>query len=217
MTTPLATLFMNAFAQELDPPFAMLRNTNVNLSSIGLSTATGDNYKNFEGVIGTAFTDNLTGSASADRLRGGGGNDTISGGAGDDRIVGGAGADTTTGGADNDTFVFDSAPNAVDSITDFDASGSVASGDFIELSLATFAALTTASGSSLSSAEFASSNGGGAGDTVGAGVRVIYDSATGNLYYDADGGSGASRTLVVNLTLTNPADTFDHNDIKVGP
>jgi len=51
---------------------------------------------------------------------------------------------------------------------------------------------------------------------VGAGVHVIYDSATGNLYYDADGLSAANRTLVATLTLTNPADTFDSNDIKVG-
>ena len=175
-----------------------------------------DSYSNFEGVIGTNFVDVLTGSTAADVLRGGGGNDIIVGGAGDDRIVGGTGADTLTGGADNDTFVFDSAPNAVDSITDFDASGSVANGDLIEFSLAAFTGLTTASGSTLAAAEFASSNGGGAGDTVGAGVHVIFDSATGNLYYDADGGSALSgRTLVANITLSNLADTFDQNDIKV--
>ncbi|KQU91036.1 hypothetical protein ASC78_18800 [Variovorax sp. Root318D1] len=187
--------------------------TSFNASAAGLGT---DSYKNFEGVIGTAFADTITGSASNDQLRGGGGNDVISGLAGDDRIAGGTGADILTGGTDNDTFVFDSAPNAVDSVTDFDASGSVGSGDLVELSLGTFTALSTASGSTLSAAEFASSDGGGAGDTVGAGVHVIYDSATGNLYYDADGLSAANRTLVATLTLSNPADTFDSNDIKVG-
>ena len=55
-----------------------------------------------------------------------------------------------------------------------------------------------------------------AGDAVGAGIHVIYDSATGNLYYDSDGGSSANRTLVATLALTNPSDTFDYNDIKVG-
>jgi VCBS repeat-containing protein len=187
--------------------------TSFNASAAGLGT---DSYKNFEGVIGTAFADTITGSVSNDQLRGGGGNDVINGLAGDDRIAGGTGADILTGGADNDTFVFDSAPNAVDSVTDFNASGSAASGDLVELSLGTFTALSTASGSTLSAAEFASSDGGGAGDTVGAGVHVIYDSATGNLYYDADGLSAANRTLVATLTLTNPADTFDSNDIKVG-
>ncbi|TSD54720.1 tandem-95 repeat protein [Variovorax sp. KBS0712] len=187
--------------------------TSFNASAAGLGI---DGYKNFEGVIGTAFGDTITGSASNDQLRGGGGNDVINGLAGDDRIVGGTGADLLTGGADNDTFVFDSAPNAVDSVTDFNASGSAASGDLIELSRGTFTALTTASGSTLSAAEFASLNGGGAGDTVGAGVHVIYDSATGNLYYDADGLGAANRTLVATLTLSNPADTFDSNDIKAG-
>ncbi|MET3917919.1 VCBS repeat-containing protein [Variovorax sp. OAS795] len=187
--------------------------TSFNASAAGLGT---DNYRNFEGVMGTAFSDTITGSASSDQLRGGGGNDAINGAAGDDRIVGGAGADILTGGADNDTFVFDSAPNAVDSVTDFDASGSAASGDLIEFSRGTFTALTTASGGTLSAAEFASLDGGGAGGTVGAGVHVIYDSATGNLYYDTDGLSAANRTLVATLTLANPADTFDSNDIKVG-
>ena len=185
-----------------------------NATAAGLGS---DTYSNFEGVIGSNFADALTGSSAADVLRGGGGNDTIGGGAGDDRIVGGTGADILTGGADNDTFVFDTAPNAVDSITDFDASGSVANGDLIEFSLAAFTGLTTASGNTLAAAEFASSNGGGAGDTVGAGVHVIYDSATGNLYYDADGGSSTNRTLIATLTLTNPADAFDFNDIRVGP
>jgi len=187
--------------------------TSFNASAAGLGT---DSYKNFEGVIGTAFADAITGSALNDQLRGGGGNDVVDGLAGDDRIAGGNGADILTGGADNDTFVFDSAPNAVDSVTDFNASGSAASGDLVELSLGTFTALSSASGSTLSAAEFASSNGGGAGDAVGAGVHVIYDSATGNLYYDADGLSAANRTLVATLTLSNPADTFDSNDIKVG-
>ncbi|MBT2325016.1 VCBS domain-containing protein [Variovorax paradoxus] len=187
--------------------------TSFNASAAGLGT---DSYRNFEGVIGTAFADTITGSASNDQLRGGGGNDVIDGLAGDDRIVGGTGADMLTGGADNDTFVFDSAPNAVDSITDFNASGSAASGDLVELSLGTFTALSTASGSTLAASEFASSDGGGAGDTVGAGVHVIYDSATGNLYYDADGLSAANRTLMATLTLSDPADTFDNNDIKVG-
>jgi len=185
----------------------------------GTFTASGlgtDTYSGFEGVIGTAFADTLTGLAVADELRGGAGNDTINGLAGDDRIVGGAGADTLTGGADNDTFVFDTAPNAVDTITDFNASGSAASGDTIELSLAVFTAITTPSGNVLSSSEFASSAEGGVTDVVAAGVRVIYDSVTGNLYYDADGQGAAGRTLVAKLVLTDPADTFDYNDIKLG-
>ena len=184
-----------------------------NAAVAGLGT---DTYSGFEGVIGTGFADTITGSASADQLRGDGGNDVLGGLAGDDRIVGGGGADTLSGGADNDTFVFNSAPNAVDSITDFDASETAASEDIVELSLAVFSGLTTPAGSTLSSSEFASTDGGGAGDIVGAGVHVIYDTATGNLYYDSDGGSSGNRTLIATVTQTNPTDTFDYNDIRVG-
>ena len=60
-------------------------------------------------------------------------------------------------------------------------------------------------------------NGTGATAVVGAGFNVIYESGTGNLYYDADGGSSANRELLATITLTNPTDTFDYNDIKVGP
>ena len=58
--------------------------TTVNLSSIGLSTATGDTYKNMEGVIGTNFSDTLIGSVNDDVLTGGGGTDIMTGNAGMD-------------------------------------------------------------------------------------------------------------------------------------
>ena len=150
-------------------------------------------------------------------LAGGTGNDGLVGGAGNDVINGGAGSNTLVGGGGSDTFVFDSASNGVDTVTDFNASGAAGSGDLIEMSAVAFSGLATSAGSGLSAAEFASSAGGGAADTVGAGVHVIYDSATGNLYYDADGGDAANRVLLATLHLTNPADTVDHNDIKVGP
>ncbi len=196
--------------------FTLVNNAGPTAFNTGLAGLGTDTYSQMEGVIGTNFSDTLTGSGSADQLRGGAGNDVINGLAGDDRIVGGGGADTLTGGADNDSFVFNSAPNAVDSIMDFDASETAASEDLVELSLAIFSGLTTSAGSALSSSEFASTDGGGAGDTVGAGVHVIYDTATGNLYYDSDGGSSGNRTLVATVTQTNPADTFDYNDIRVG-
>ncbi|HMI73536.1 MAG TPA: cadherin-like domain-containing protein, partial [Steroidobacteraceae bacterium] len=103
--------------------------TNVNLSSIGLSTSVGDTYSNMEGVIGTNFADTLTGSSGNDVLKGGDGNDVINGGAGNDILVGGSGADTMTGGIGSDTFVFlktDAA--AVDTITDFNGTAATASG-----------------------------------------------------------------------------------------
>lgn len=62
----------------------------------------------------TSGNGTLTGTAKAER---------ISGGSGNDRLTGLGGADTLTGGGGNDVFVFrtagDSAPGAIDHITDF--------------------------------------------------------------------------------------------------
>lgn len=49
---------------------------------------------------------------------------------------------------------------------------------------------------------------------MAAGVHVIYDSASNNLYYDADGGTSSNRTLVA--TLVGVTGVFDQNDIAVG-
>ncbi|NMF99635.1 cadherin-like domain-containing protein [Aromatoleum toluolicum] len=191
--------------------FALVQGSSATpFSATGLGT---DSYKNFEGIIGTAFADTLTGSSSADELRGGGGNDTIAGGDGNDRLVGGDGADILTGGSGSDTFVFNTAPNAVETITDFNASGVAGSGDMLELALSAFSALS--SGSTLAASAFATSNGSGAGDTVDSSVHVIYDNATGQLYYDDNGGDAAGRTLFATINLSNPSDVFDNNDILV--
>jgi Ca2+-binding RTX toxin-like protein len=99
------------------------------------ATALGtDIYKNFEGVIGTVFSDTLTGSASADELRGGGGNDALNGGLGNDRLVGGDGADTMAGGGGSDTFVFTIGVSAVDTVGDFNSSAANAGGDVLDIS-----------------------------------------------------------------------------------
>jgi Ca2+-binding RTX toxin-like protein len=169
------------------------------------ATATGigtDTYSNFEGVIGSAFNDTINGSAENDILRGGGGNDTINGGAGNDRIVGGTGADNLTGGIGNDTFVFDAPLNAVDTITDFEANGN----DRLELSGSIF----TAIGGTLDAGEFVSNSGGLAGD---ANDFLLFDSDTGNLYYDADGNGAGQRILIANVTVT--AGTIDPTDILI--
>jgi VCBS repeat-containing protein len=103
----------------------------INLTLVQSGSATsvdvglgGDNYKNMEGIVGTAFADTLNGSTSNDVLIGGAGNDIINGNAGNDRIEGGAGQDTMSGGLGADTFVFvdvsQSLPASKDVITDFE-------------------------------------------------------------------------------------------------
>jgi hypothetical protein len=61
-------------------------------------------------------------------------------------------------------------------------------------------------------------DGSGGSVTLDAAVHVIYDSQTGNLYYDADGADtvdGRSVLAVLGGPDHHPA-TIDHHDIKLG-
>lgn len=69
--------------------------------------------------------DRLNGSAGIDLVFGGSGRDTVLGGAESESISGGYGADLLTGGSGNDVFVFLSTRDTGDTITDFDATGTV--------------------------------------------------------------------------------------------
>jgi Ca2+-binding RTX toxin-like protein len=132
-------------------------------------------------LTGNASPNLLDGGAGRDQLSGGGGDDTLLGAADDDRLSGGLGQDTLVGGAGKDQFLFDSPIDSgvnVDQILDF-ARGQ----DVIGLSVAIFAELGSA-GVPLSASDFVSGAGAVAGD---ASDRVIHDTATGMLYYDADG------------------------------
>ena len=124
-------------------------------------------------------------------LRGTAGDDVILGLGGNDRIEGGNGADALTGGTGNDTFVFNTALNAVDTIADFDATNAGVNADKIELSSAIFTSLSPAN--PLDTGNFVS----GAGVTaLDANDYVLYDTANGNLYYDADGNGADNHRAV---------------------
>lgn len=106
---------------------------------------------------------------------------TITGNDGDNRLNGKLGKDTLTGGEGNDVFRFDTAlsPSNVDTITDF-----FAGTDRIELENASglFARLTVTG--RLADANFVSGSGAQAQDSND---FIIYDTDTGDLYYDRDG------------------------------
>ena len=155
----------------------------------GLSLTLGS-ATTFENVIGGNLADTLTGNTLANNLNGGGGNDTINGGGGNDTLTGGAGADR---------FRFATTLNATtnrDVISDF----SIAQMDTIELENAVFTAFTT-TGTLAAPAFFI-----GAAAT-NANQRILYNSATGGLFYDEDGsgaiGSIAFATLNSGLALNN--------------
>jgi Ca2+-binding RTX toxin-like protein len=176
--------------------------------------AKGDSYILVENLDGSSFDDVLLGDNGAnviggnlvhstpsgnDRLYGRGGNDQLFGSDGNDLLEGGAGADRMTGGAGKDIFLFDTPLNAatnVDRITDFTPGA-----DTIRLAHADFAAL--APGALPAAAFYANPTGAAAHDGSD---RIVYDAASGGLYYDANGsasgGSTHFATLSPHLSLT---------------
>ena len=96
--------------------------------------AHGDVLSSIENLIGSDDNDTLTGDGNNNVLDGGGGNDVIDGGGGNDVIIGGSGADTLTGDLGEDTFLYFSASEGGDSITDFSGFvGGGGEGDIVNL------------------------------------------------------------------------------------
>jgi Ca2+-binding RTX toxin-like protein len=113
---------------------------------IAAPTLTGNNPTGIT-INAGVFTANLqaTGTAGNDILNGGTGNDTLNGGAGDDTLNGGTGRDTLTGGAGVNTFVYGNLTDSIaerlstnqtfDTITDFKAGATGATGDRLDVRL----------------------------------------------------------------------------------
>jgi serralysin len=147
---------------------------------------------------GNGGANTLTGNAAANKLSGGGGADRLLGMGGDDVLTGGAGKDQLTGGAGADAFVFGSKLSAttnVDLIRDF-ASGQ----DRIRLDDDVFKAFSFATDKGLKPGQFLADA--GATQARDADDRIVYDTATGALYYDADGAGGAAAIQFATLGAT---------------
>jgi Ca2+-binding RTX toxin-like protein len=149
-----------------------------------------------ESVSGTESGDLILGGATGDVLRGLGGNDTLAGSWELDRLFGGDGADS---------FLFNTTLTSTnhDIIMDF----SIVE-DRILLNQSVFKGLgaPAASGTPqiIGQAEF------GYGTTAtDAQQRILYDRATGNIYYDADGdkANGVSARLLA--TINNKPDSVN--------
>jgi Ca2+-binding RTX toxin-like protein len=137
-------------------------------------------------------------SANRNYANGGAGNDSITGGDSTDILDGGIGNDKLTGKAGSDSFKLSSQPNALtnlDTITDFQPSI-----DKIQLSKAIFTAFT--SSGTIDTKFFIS------GADVVAAVdnydHLIYDSTTGELFYDADASGVAFDPIQIALLATAP-------------
>ena len=174
------------------------------LAATNTGIAAGDTYLGVEDLYGSNAADSLLGNTGGNILWGANGNDviygrdgadTLYGGAGNDLLYGGNGLDRLEGGAGADSFVFNTAlAGSVDTIADFSVVD-----DRILLENAIFTALTVAG--PLAATAFAV----GASATTAA-HRIIYNSANGQLLYDADGnGAGAAvhfATLSTGLAVT---------------
>jgi Ca2+-binding RTX toxin-like protein len=157
------------------------------------------------GTVGLRLTGNelantVHGNAGGNVLRGNGGADILNGFAGNDQLYGGTGKDLMTGGAGVDRFYFDTALSAatnVDGISDF-----LAADDAIYLDRAVFGGI--GADGVLAGAAFRAGTA-----ATDASDRIIYDSDTGRIYYDADGLGGAAQTLFARVDIDTPLTRVD--------
>jgi len=135
---------------------------------------------------GNGLNNLILGGVGNNKIWGGIGNDTLSGGAGNDTVHGGAGLDFLTGGAGADAFVFDTAPVAslADRITDF----SVAD-DTFWLENAVFAKLGAAGALNAAFLRIGA-------EAADANDYIVYNSASGALYYDNNGNAAGGSSLI---------------------
>ena len=134
-------------------------------------------------------TDNvISGNNAANDLRGLGGNDALAGGDGDDDLRGGLGNDDLDGGVGSDDFIFDTVLGAgnVDDLLDFEVGI-----DEIKLDDAVFTGLVAGA---LGANAFRAGT-----SATDADDRIIYDAATGRLWFDEDGIGGAAQILFADL------------------
>jgi len=147
--------------------------------------------------------DTISGGDGNDSIFGGQGNDIIDGGAGNDFISGDRGSDVLTGGAGSDTFYFASIGSdnsgreayGVDTITDFTPTE-----DKIRLGKSgAFAGL----GTGFDSTKFVVVSNFTAANPGATANKVIYDSASGVLYFNNGSSVLTVAQLQPNLTITS--------------
>jgi Ca2+-binding RTX toxin-like protein len=130
----------------------------------------------------------VDGLETGDLLFGGAGANTLLGTANNDTLFGAAGNDTLTGGLGNDTFRFSATNQGTDSITDF-----LPGSDkllFVNTAFGNLAQGTLHAGNFVSGAAPAPTQ---------AAPQFLYNSATGQLAFDADGTGGGVAVNIVSL------------------
>ena len=166
-----------------------------NLSFTGIAAYTGTGNAVSNQIQGSISDDTIHGLGGNDRLIGFGGNDTLNGGDGNDLLQGGIGSDQLSGGAGADQFRFDTSIlyGDFDSISDFKLGV-----DQIQLAIAIFSGLDLGA---LSASAFVSGT-----SAQDSNDRIIYDAATGSIYYDADGNGAGAAIKFASVTPLTPID-----------
>uniref|UniRef100_UPI0028E9B6A7 family 16 glycosylhydrolase n=1 Tax=Cardiobacterium hominis TaxID=2718 RepID=UPI0028E9B6A7 len=154
-----------------------------------------------ESAKGGTGNDTIKGNSAANYLFGFDGDDNIDGGAGSDQIEGGRGNDTLKGGAGGDTFIFRSPfDGTIDTLLDFNA----AEGDRIQLDHNIFTGLQKGG---LSAEQFVKGT-----EAKDADDRIIYNQATGELAYDADGNGSDAAVTIARLGINTE---LEQNHIQI--
>lgn len=155
-------------------------------------------------AIGSVDNNTLTGNRGNNLLMGEDGKDTLKGNDGDDVLHGGTGSDLLTGGTGADMFVFDTVAGTgnIDTLKDFRPGV-----DTIALDDAIFSAFDAEVSSVLEIGQFYS--GAGVKTAHDANDRLVYNTSSGALYYDADGQGGVDAVqLAVVGSSTHPTLTM---------
>lgn len=142
-------------------------------------------------LTGNEFAQTIIGNAGNNQIDGRAGNDILLGNAGNDLLTGGSGSDTLTGGAGSDNFRFNtglSASGNVDTITDF----SVADDTFL-LAQPIFSKIAATGALAASAFQLGTA----ANDALD---RIVYDPASGKIWYDSDGNGSAAAILFAKVT-----------------
>lgn len=176
-----------------------LANNVENLVLLGTENLLGTGNTLANVITGNSGNNDLKGGSENDTLIGGAGNDTINGEVANDRLSGGFGADQFSY---NSGVAFSGADFGSDRIIDFVS----AEGDKIVLGKTTFG-LASIVGSSFSVAnEFASVT----TDNLakGSAAKIVYSGETGNIFYNNNGSTIGSESVVTTVSTSLSASDF---------
>ena len=178
-----------------------------NLTLTGTASINGTGNSLANRIIGNAGANTLEGGDGNDTLEGGAGNDTLLGGDGVDILIGGLGSDLLAGGSGADVFRFNQALGStnIDRINDF-----LSGVDRLELDDAIFKKLQ---GDTNLSDNFISGVTGV--KALDSNDHLIFNTSTGELYYDADGSGSGSMIKFAVLVGDNSIPALSVNDFAI--